>query len=105
MIMLTDDRISINIYFDSQNREKRVRDFSLHYRAKIDDRWESVLRVDTATHGNRKLKGGAHAHHFYKKTKTWIQPLGDDLDDIFESWFRDILRRSKHIKSKFLHNK
>ena len=103
--MKTDDRICIEIYFDSASRSKKIKDFSIHYRAKINGKWEDILRVDTEAHGNIENKGVAHAHHFYKNKGQWYQPLDTDLDDIFNSWLKNILKRSRHLKNIFLYNK
>lgn len=96
-----DDRLDIEIEVEAG----KVLGFTVNYRARIDGRWEEVVRYDTA-HGH------LHVHRFWRPEGEQVEALDDpndpkgvynaDLDaaeeDLVENWRTYRRRMERNLK-------
>jgi hypothetical protein len=61
----------------------------------INNRWRSVMRIDTC-------HGYAHKHTFHRKNREYVIRLEGDLNEVFTESKESIIKNFRKIKENFL---
>jgi hypothetical protein len=87
-------------------RNHKKHSFFIQLLILVNTKWKEVLRVDTATHGDKRKLGKAHIHKFYTNRKSRVRPVsGASFDSIYDDWLVNLTKRTENHIQNYMHNR